>query len=274
MKTPNNCTIGILGCGWLGQALAKTLSPKSYTVKGTTTQNEKLKVLKDLGIQPYQVKIYPDDIKGDIKSFLEHLDVLIIAIPPKINRGKTNLKNGLENIFQNKELSAISKLIYVSSTGVFANGLNQIYDENSKPNNESLRGKALISLEKTIGAQHKIQNANILRLGGLIENGGRHPIHFLSGKSNISNPKAPINLIEKTDAVGLIVKIIESKTFNQNIFHGVFPKHVERKEYYIKKAKAMNLKPPLFESSSPNKGKIIQSCITQEVLDFTYTIEP
>ncbi|MBS3738046.1 MAG: sugar nucleotide-binding protein [Psychroflexus sp.] len=274
MKAPNNCTVGILGCGWLGQALAKTLNAKSYTVKGTTTQKEKLKVLNALGIEANLVKIYPDHIKGDLKSFLKHLDILIIAIPPKINRGETNLKNGLENIFQKKELSAISKLIYVSSTGVFANGLNQIYDEKSTPNNKSLRGKALISLENTIRAQNQIQDTFILRLGGLFENGGRHPIHFLSGKPNVPNPKAPINLIEKTDAVGLIVKIIETKAVDQSVFHGVFPKHPERETYYIDKAKALYLKPPLFENSSTTNGKIIKSDLTQEVLDFTYTKEP
>lgn len=274
MKNPNSCTVGILGCGWLGQALAKTLISKTYTVKGTTTQDEKLNTLKKIGVQAYKVKIKPDANHGDINSFLKYLDILVIAIPPKINRGQTGLIKGLEHLFANHDFSTLKKLIYISSTGVFANGINQYYDENSKPNNESLRGKALISLENTIRAQKSIQNTYILRLGGLVEHGGRHPVYYLCGKTDVSNPKAPINLIAKTDAVGLIVKIIENKTIDQTVFHGVYPQHIDRETYYTNKAKELKLKPPIFEKSGSNLGKVLKSGITQKTLDFSYLEQP
>lgn len=274
MEIPNSSSVGILGCGWFGQALAKTLISKSYTVKGTTTQQKKLKKLEDIDVQPYQVKIYHDDIKGNLKSFLKLLDILIIAVPPNLKNETSPLKSGLKNLFKNNDLSTIKQLIYISSTGVFANGDNLIYDEQSKPNNESVRGKTLIDLEGIIKTQKCIQNTCILRLGGLTEHGGRHPIHYLSGKTDVSNPKAPINLIEKTDAVNLILKIIEHKNIVQSTFHGVYPEHEERETYYINKAKALDLEPPSFEKSSANQGKIIKSKITQKLLNFTYSKQP
>lgn len=270
----NRSTVGILGCGWLGQALAKKLMSKAYNVKGTTTQDKKLDILQDLGVQPFNIEIRPDLIKGDLNRFLKHLDTLVIAVPPKLENGETDLKNGLENILKHKQSSTIRQLIYISSTGVFANGVNLIYDEKSQPNNMSLRGKALIELESIIQTQKNIQNACILRLGGLIEKGGRHPIHYLRGKTKVSNPKAPINLIEKTDAVNLIIKIIENKNNIQNTFHGVYPEHEDREAYYTNKAKELNLKPPMFEKSNVNEGKLIKSDITQKLLGFTYSMKP
>ena len=37
-----NNNISILGCGWLGKALAESLISGNYNVKGSTTQTEKL----------------------------------------------------------------------------------------------------------------------------------------------------------------------------------------------------------------------------------------
>ena len=38
-------TITILGCGWLGLPLAQTLVKEGYSVKGSTTTEDKLEVL-------------------------------------------------------------------------------------------------------------------------------------------------------------------------------------------------------------------------------------
>ncbi|WP_445159328.1 NAD(P)-binding domain-containing protein [Mesohalobacter salilacus] len=274
MKTPNNCTVGILGCGWLGQALAKKLVSKSYKVRGTTTQNENLKTLEKIGIDSFKIEIYSDHVKGNLKSFLKNLDVLIIAIPPKLRQTKDSLKKGLEYIFKTNEFSTLKNLIHISSTGVFADGKNKFYNENSMPNNKSSRGEYLKNLEALVLEQKQIQNINILRLGGLVEYGGRHPIHYLSGKTEVSNPKAPINLIEKEDAVNIIVKIIENKPTVQKYFHGVYPKHTERETYYTDKATELKIKPPSFEKPSLNEGKIIKSEITQNLLEFKYSNQP
>jgi len=37
--------VSILGCGWLGKPLAVFLISKGYLVKGSTTSDEKLKLL-------------------------------------------------------------------------------------------------------------------------------------------------------------------------------------------------------------------------------------
>jgi len=40
--------IGIIGCGWLGLALAKKFVEKGYSVHGSTTTKSKIEVLNKL----------------------------------------------------------------------------------------------------------------------------------------------------------------------------------------------------------------------------------
>lgn len=261
--------IGILGCGWLGMALAKQLILNDYNVKGSTTRSEKLGDLKKSGIKAYQINLNSNSLCGDFERFLNGLDVLVITIPPQLSKPEMNLYESLNFLFTQYDFTNLKKLIYISSTGVFADGIDKVYNENSQPNNESSRGKHLIALEELIKFQHQVKNRIILRYGGLIKHDGRHPVHFLSGIENITNPKSPINLIEQKDAVDLLIKIIE-KAEHFNIYHGVNPSHPSRQVYYTQKAKTLNLNPPIFDKTEISIGKIIQSKITQDALNFEY----
>ena len=73
--------IAILGCGWLGLPLAKSLLSKGYKVKGSTTSESKLEVLKNAGISPFQIQLEAHQIIGNIEDFLKETDVLVIDLP-------------------------------------------------------------------------------------------------------------------------------------------------------------------------------------------------
>jgi 3-hydroxyisobutyrate dehydrogenase-like beta-hydroxyacid dehydrogenase len=47
--------VSILGCGWLGKSLAVSLLDEGYTVKGSTTTEEKLALLELNHIEPYMM---------------------------------------------------------------------------------------------------------------------------------------------------------------------------------------------------------------------------
>lgn len=264
--------IGILGCGWLGKATAAVLIQKGYPVKGSTTSAESLGALKDLGIEPYVIELTPNSPIDNLKAFLADLKVLIIAVPPKLSQGEPQLLESLEMIFKTYNFSTVEQLIYVSSTGVFIDQKKAVYDEDSRPNNNSQRGEYLIALENLILNQNQVQNCKVIRYGGLIKHGGRHPVHYLSGKKDIPNPSGPVNLIEQADAVNLICKIIECPT-PLKIYHGVYPFHPERKEYYLNKAKALHLAPPEFMEDNVSLGKTILSEKTQAELNFRFNSE-
>lgn len=84
----DNEKISILGCGWLGLPLAKSLLSKGFSVKGSTTSLEKMSTLKNTGIDAFQIALSENEISGKIDSFLSNSEILIIDIPPKL-RGNT-----------------------------------------------------------------------------------------------------------------------------------------------------------------------------------------
>ena len=45
--------VSVIGCGWLGFPLAKLLINKGFSVKGSTTQQEKISLLENAGIEAY-----------------------------------------------------------------------------------------------------------------------------------------------------------------------------------------------------------------------------
>jgi len=266
----NKHKIGILGCGWLGTALAKKLISNQFTVKGTTTKLDKINFLENLGIKAFQIEFKPNIIKGDFDFFLKNLDILIISLPPRLGETKFSTLEPLQKLFCQYDFSHLKKLLYTSSTSVFANGINKFYNENTLPNNKTPRAKTLIDLENLILNQNKvIKEVAILRLGGLFDENGRHPIYYLSGKHNLPNPKAPVNLIEKRDAVNLLYALVNQK-ISKTIFHGVNPKHPLREKYYVQKAKSLNLDLPEFDKANTSQGKTIHSKITEETLQFKF----
>ena len=76
--------ISIVGCGWLGLPLGKSLVPKGHQVIGTTTSLAKIEILQQAGIEPLLVRFNPLPDVG-IQSILE-TDVLIIALPPRVDQ--------------------------------------------------------------------------------------------------------------------------------------------------------------------------------------------
>ena len=76
-------SISILGCGWLGLPLGERLQNEGYSVKGSTTTEDKLDVLKEKGIEPFLVELTPEVKAEKIQEFLDS-SFLIIDIPPKM----------------------------------------------------------------------------------------------------------------------------------------------------------------------------------------------
>ncbi len=248
--------ISILGCGWLGLPLAKSFIEIGFSVNGSTTSVEKLSLLAKEKINSFLISVNEKDIKGDFYAFLQNSEILIIDIPPKLRVNQTeSFVSKIKNTIPFIEKSAVKKVIFVSSTSVYADGNSMVTETTiSKPETES--GKQLLEVEKLL-----LDNSNfettIIRFGGLI-GGDRNPTRMLSGKQNISNPEAVINLIHQEDCIGIIHKIIETNSFNE-IYNGVAPFHPTRKEYYTKKAIDLGLEIPEFDFSKPSIGKTIST---------------
>ena len=276
-----NKKISILGCGWLGLPLAKSLLSKGYEVKGSTTSESKLEVLKNVGISPFQIQLDAHQIIGNMEDFLKETNVLVIDIPPGLRR---EFSTSLEMTFVNKvktlipfiEKSGIQKVVFVSSTSVYGDGFQIVeITEETQPNPDTESGKQLVIAE-TLLQSNSYFKTTVIRFGGLLGD-DRHPIKFLAGRTNVENPDAPVNMIQREDCIGIIEEILkqvqhDNWEWNQT-FNAVAPQHPTRKAYYHKKAEIFNLPLPTFAEDSESKGKIISSKKVETILGYSFQKE-
>lgn len=273
--------ISILGCGWLGLPLAKSLLSKGYEVKGSTTSESKLEVLKNAGILPFQIQLEEHQIIGKIEEFLKDPDVLIIDIPPGLRK---EISSSQEMTFVNKiktliaiiEKSEIQKVIFVSSTSFYGDSFPIVeITEETKPNPDTESGKQLVIAE-TLLQSNSYFKTTVIRFGGLLGD-DRHPVKFLAGRTNVENPDAPVNMIQREDCIGIIEKSLDFAQDNKwewnQTFNAVAPQHPTRKEYYHKKAQILNLPLPIFAENLESKGKIISSKKVETILDYSFQKE-
>ena len=267
--------ISILGCGWLGLPLAKSLLEKGFSINGSTTSLEKIAVLENVGISAFQISLFEDKIEGNLDLFLSNSEILIIDIPPKLRGNSSeNFVAKIQNIIPFIEKSSVEKVIFVSSTSVYEDTSDlRIITEETIPNPDTESGKQLLEAEHLLQSNSNFQTT-IVRFGGLIGE-DRHPIKFLAGRKNIENPESPINLIYQVDCIRIIAEIIElqqaqSENWNE-VFNAVAPFHPTRREYYSQKTIELNLPLPEFDYSKPSIGKTILSIKITKNLNYNYS---
>ena len=248
--------ISILGCGWLGFPLAKSLLKNNVLIKGSTTSSDKIILLKNAGIQPFLIVVNESGIEGNFNDFIQNSEILIIDIPPKLRGNqKENFVAKIKNLIPFIENSTVKKVIFISSTSVFADD-NSIVTKNTIPKPETESGKQLLEVETLLQSNLNFKTT-VVRFGGLIGN-DRNPINMLAGRTGIANPDAPINLIHQKDCIAIIEKIITTNSFGKT-YNAVAPLHLTRKEYYTQKAIEWNLPLPEFNTAKSSVGKTILS---------------
>jgi nucleoside-diphosphate-sugar epimerase len=253
-------TIGILGCGWLGYDLALKLKKQNYQVRGTSRSQEKLEKLRQNSIQAFEIDLTEDKIYGDLQGFLEHLNVLVIDIPPGLRKNpESDFAYRMRMLMRFVQVYEIPHVIFISSTSIFEDREDiPSYDEHSIPNATSNSGKKIIAAEE--GIQKMAQKSTIIRPCGLIGE-DRHPIKMLAGKSGIKNPDAPVNLVTR-DHVNKIIQNVIAGEIDAPVIHAISEPHANRKVYYQKAADEFGLAKPVFEKEGSSVGKRIVSTIS------------
>ncbi|MGC1515273.1 MAG: SDR family oxidoreductase [Maribacter sp.] len=250
--------IGVIGCGWLGLPLAQTLAKKEYTVSGTTTSTEKLSLLSESGIVPFQISLSEKRIEGAITEFLEPLDVLVINIPPGLRgSGKQESYVGkIKLLYAHLKTTGPRKVLFISSTSVYGEATGTLTEKDiPAPSSES--GRQLLECERLFRNDQEL-HSTIIRFGGLI-GPDRHPISMLSGRENLKAGNAPVNLIHQDDCIQIITSVIEMELWD-TVINAVHPYHPTKREYYTHEAIKRGLKPPLYLPDTGTQHKLIDSC--------------
>lgn len=251
-----NNTIAVFGCGWLGLPLAKSLVKQGFAINGSTTSKEKMGLLEENEISPFLIDLTDINFVNDVQNLLQNATILIVNIPPRMKIGDpSSYFKKMEVLHHCTKQSSVSKVIFVSSTSVYGN-FNGVVTEQTVPEPVSEGAKQLLDTEQLFLSDTSLQ-ASIIRFGGLIGS-DRHPVNHLAKKEEVTNGNHPVNLIHRSDCIG-IIQLIIAKEYWGEIFNAVYPHHPSKALYYTAIAKEKGLKPPKFITNTTSKGKTIRA---------------
>ena len=257
-------TISIIGCGWLGLPLAKTLIKNGYRVKGSTTNMSKLSVLRSFGIKPFLINLDPN-FKGE-SHFLDS-EILIVNFPPGKRENEPDFyEQQLHHLRKKVVRSTIEKIIFVSSTSVYPNIEKVVKEEDAIISASSRSGISLLDKEDIFRNTSEIEST-IIRFGGLY-GPNRNPANFFKNANSIPGGENPVNMIHLDDAISIILRILEGEYWNYT-FNACSPLHPTKSEFYTQAALKAGLPPPNFEMTK-TPYKIVSSQFLTTTLGYQF----
>ncbi|MEX8547737.1 MAG: SDR family oxidoreductase [Mucilaginibacter sp.] len=223
-QSNQNKTISILGCGWLGFPLAKTLVAKGWQVQGSTTTPQKLQLLQEAGIKPFLLALDADSDLSDSTFF--DADVLFVNVPPSRKLSQNGYLDKMKTLLAAIQTSPIKKVVFISSTSVYGDVCREV-SEADEPDNPS----ELLQAEILFLSAKNLQTT-VIRFGGLF-GPDRNPGRFFRDKNSIPNGLVPVNLIHLNDCLGLIKAVLNQQNF-AGVYNAVAPSHPTKQEFYGK----------------------------------------
>lgn len=238
----------IVGCGWVGLALAERWTSRGIHVTGTTTRFERLELLRAAGVEE-AIHLAVDASFSELPVVDE---LLVITIPP----GRRSVERLAVYPQRLQELAArtcpTAKVVFLSSTGVYGEGEGEV-DETAMP------APATESARAVLEAEHLLRSALgarlcILRLAGLV-GPGRHPGKWFAGKQNAANGDAPVNLVHRDDVLDAIDVVIAQNVFG-DVLNVVAAEHPRKRDYYAACSAQLELLLPTFKDGGADAKRV------------------
>lgn len=231
MKPASELTWGIIGLGWLGRAFSESLTAVGRSSWGTRR----------------------DSFSFEAGEFPRTpADLLLLNTPPLIHISPAEYS-------QKVLLGLNSRLIFISSTGVYGNNSGRV-TESIEPLPNTASGIWLVETEKRLRDRFK-EKLTVVRPGGLI-GGSRHPVYSLSGRRAVRGGNNPINLIHREDLVSILY-VLEIRPDFQ-LINTVAPYHPLKKDYYGKWAANLKLEEIKF-SNEETSDRIVESEVLEDL---------
>ena len=257
-------TISIIGCGWLGLPLAIRMMSDNWIVKGTTTSPDKLDALEQHGISPSLLKLEGDQLTVSDQSIFD-CDIAYINIPPRRRIEQVETRYPMEIDTLLSKLSKKTRIIFVSSTGVYPDN-QQEQAEELEPTTSKPSGIALLAAESHVRKGYV--KWVILRLSGLA-GPKREPGRWFSGKEDIPNGLNPVNMVHLDDCIALSQVIITSDHINRKIYNVCADMHPTKIDFYNAQCEKLAIAKPKFRQEL-GPHKVVKNDLVKKDLGYRF----
>lgn len=204
--------VAIIGCGYVGKAVARHLRTQSdYLITATTTKLERLAELET--VSQRSVVMRGDD-EAAMRSVLQNQDAVLLSVGAA-NADiyeETYLGTAKTLVEALKQSPSVRQVIYTGSYSVYGDKKGEWVDENAPVTPANLNGQILAQTEQVLlSAPNPNLNVCIFRLGG-IYGPGRELIKILGRSAGTTRPGAGedfSNWIHLDDIVGAVAFAFE-----------------------------------------------------------------
>lgn len=241
MQSFGKPSILIIGCGDIGLRVAKQLS-RSHRVYALTSQQNRFQELRGVGAIPILGNLdHPESLWR-----LSGLAQTVIHLAPPQNSGNRDYRtrNLIRILAQGS--TAVRRLIYISTTGVYGDHRGAKVDEITPVNPQSDRAKRRVDAEKTLrlwAPTHGV-TLSILRVPGIYA-ADRLPIERLQAKTPalLAEEDAYSNHIHSDDLARLVcAAVYHGKP--QRIINACDGSETKMGDYFDQVADAFELERP------------------------------
>ena len=192
----------IVGCGDIGLRVAKQLC-RNYRVFALTSQQSRFPELRGLGITPILGDLDKPETLWRLSGLAE--TVIHLAPPQNIGHRDSRTRNLTRILAQGP--ASVSRLIYVSTTGVYGDHKGGRVSEITPVNPQSERAKRRVDAERVLRLWGPAQGVavTILRVPGIYA-ANRLPVERLQARTPalISDEDAYSNHIQSDDLARLV----------------------------------------------------------------------
>lgn len=224
-------SIFIVGCGYLGERVAKKLSSRESDIHVLTRQPERQARFTASGWHAH----LGDWLDPKSLVSLPAVDTLLIAVTHRAVEGieptQTHVQ-GLKNLWQALPSTTTLRVIYISTTGVFSQDDGQWVDEKSPCEPSRPGGLAALHAEQWLTQNVTAHNLTILRMAGLYGPDRIPNAERMRLKMSLANADDSfLNLIHIDDAVGFCLEAIEHP-HPESLYLVADGSPIPRREYY------------------------------------------
>jgi nucleoside-diphosphate-sugar epimerase len=262
--------VTILGCGYVGVAVARYWQQKGdWVVTATTTRSSRVSSLEAIA---QQVAIVKGNDTKRLKSILQNQEVILLTMGARgASYEETYLQTAKTLVALLPELPSLRQAIYTSSYAVYGDRQGQWVDESSPVAPANANAEILAQTEQVLlAATRENFKVCILRLGGIYGE-GRELVKIFGRAAGTTRPgqgQDASNWIHLADIVGAIDFALQHQL--QGIYNLVDDSHLTTGELLAGVLEKHGLPPVIWDASQPSQRPYNAKVSNQKIKDAGY----